>query len=713
ARCRTRVLAVELKRGELPTAASDAALALQYAGGAPEMLQVLSALGKGALARGWIPADASRTETFSRLLRITFPGEADTPAATAGPLRQAVGRKRLLELACFAPQWAAHVEAALEWEGLEESVWWIHAHTKDDQWRVPGEARDHWKTQTSLRTPLDSEALVSGAVDVAWFQRVYGQLGPERWRELDEAAPFASGGGGHRRAQLFAGAMLGDLNRAELEERIRQKRHLDSVRALGLVPLGEGEAEVLRRYQLLQEFLRGSRQFGAQRRESERLAFEVAIQNLARTAGYPDPLRLSWAMEARENQDLAGGAAVTAKACDGAVTATLALNPWGEPEFTVARQGKLLKSTPPAVRKEPAVAALLLRKQAIERQASRTRLSLEQAMIRGDSFTGEEVARLQHHPILAPKLRSLVLLVEAEGGSHLGYLCGETPAVTDLQGRTTAVTEGVRVRIAHPHDLWTTGEWHRWQQDCFRRERIQPFKQVFRELYLLTPGEQTPEQTSLRYAGHQIQERQGLAVLGQRGWVGDREAGGVRKTFHSERLTVWLEFTWNYGTPAEVEAPVLDMVAFFRPGEAKTVRLQEVPPRLFSEVMRDLDLVVSVAHVGGVDPEASGSTVEQRGALVRETCEWMKLTNVRIQGNHALITGKLGDYSVHLGSAVVHRQPGGHLCIVAVPSQQRGRLFLPFADDDPRSAEVLSKVLLLSRDDQIRDPSILEQILPC
>jgi hypothetical protein len=37
-------------------------------------------------------------------------------------------------------------------------------------------------------------------------------------------------------------------------------------------------------------------------------------------------------------------------------------------------------------------------------------------------------------------------------------------------------------------------------------------------------------------------------------------------------------------------------------------------------------------------------------------------------------------------------------------------LFLPFADDDPRTAEVLSKVLLLARDREIRDPSILEWI---
>jgi len=51
------------------------------------------------------------------------------------------------------------------------------------------------------------------------------------------------------------------------------------------------------------------------------------------------------------------------------------------------------------------------------------------------------------------------------------------------------------------------------------------------------------------------------------------------------------------------------------------------------------------------------------------------------------------------------------VCIIPVHGQHRGRLFLPFADDDPKTAEVISKVLLLARDDQIRDPTILEQLL--
>ena len=58
------------------------------------------------------------------------------------------------------------------------------------------------------------------------------------------------------------------------------------------------------------------------------------------------------------------------------------------------------------------------------------------------------------------------------------------------------------------------------------------------------------------------------------------------------------------------------------------------------------------------------------------------------------------------------RQPGGHLCIVPVHGEHRGRLFLPFADDDPKTAEVMSKVLPLAKDKEIKDPTILEQILP-
>ena len=160
----------------------------------------------------------------------------------------------------------------------------------------------------------------------------------------------------------------------------------------------------------------------------------------------------------------------------------------------------------------------------------------------------------------------------------------------------------------------------------------------------------------------------------------------------------------------DVEGWTLEGVEFRLKDEPKPMPLDKVPPRLFSEVMRDLDLVVSVAHRGGVDPEASASTVEMRANLLRETCTLLKIANYKPKDSHVLIDGKLGNYSVHLGSAMVHRRPGGAVCILPVHAQHRGRLFLPFADDDPRTAEVISKVLLLARDHEIQDPTILEQL---
>ena len=88
----------------------------------------------------------------------------------------------------------------------------------------------------------------------------------------------------------------------------------------------------------------------------------------------------------------------------------------------------------------------------------------------------------------------------------------------------------------------------------------------------------------------------------------------------------------------------------------------------------------------------------------------LKLDNVEVKEKIALIRGTRATYGLHLGSAEVRVVGSIALHIVAVHSQHRGRLFLPFADDDPRTAEVMSKALMLARDDKIQDPNLLEQI---
>lgn len=707
AQIRRRIVEIESQRGDMATAASQPALALRYTGGLESLLPLLQALGKDGFVRGWIYSDTGKSAVFSHLIRATYPTETDTPERFAEGVKKAkISQTRLVETAVYAPQWAKHIEHALGWPSFAEAVWWFHAHTKDNQWRVDQEIREAWNAETAERTPLTGAELVDGAVDVAWFNRVYAALGQKRWDELDKAAKYSSGGNGHTRARLFADAMLGRVTREELSKRIKEKRNQDALRGIGLLPLPEnGRAdEILSRYLLIQEFLRGVKQFGSQRQASEKLAAKIALENLARTAGFADPLRLEWAMERHAIADLADGP-VTATA--GEVAVTLAIDAWGEAEVTVTKNGRSLKTVPPAVKKQPDVAALFERKTAIKRQLSRARQSLEQAMCRGDVFTGGELQELLTHPVLRPLLQQLVFM----GDRVMGYPVEQGRVLVGINGRKQPITADTPLTLAHPYDLLATAEWHTWQAECFRQERIQPFKQIFRELYILTPAEKETGTFSRRYAGQQVNPRQAMALFGSRGWVFHPEEG-VKRTFHDENLTAWVGSLGGWYTPAEMEGLTIETIYFTRRGDWHPLSLEDIPARLFSEVMRDLDLVVSVAHQGGVDPEATASTTEMRASLIRETCQMLKINNVRLQSRHALIEGDLNHYSVHLGSGVVHQQPGGYVCIVPVHSQHRGRLFLPFADDDPKTAEIISKILLLAKDKQIKDPTILEQILP-
>ena len=704
--CRERIIEVECKRGELPTAATAPASRIRFVPGIKNLFRLLVALGDANFERGYSHGQ-SRSGSFSHLIKNSYPLENDTLERFAELARlHQIPENRLIELAVYAPQWAAFVETAIGWEHLADTVWWLYAHTKDRHWRVEESIREEWAARISEHTPLSADDLMDGAVDVTWFQRVHSQIGDARWKQLYDAATYTSGGIGHGRARLFADSMLGKLTTRQLKDRIQHKRHQDSVRALGLIPLMDGRnnnEEILRRYETMQELLWTGRKFGSMRKANERLAVSMGMQNLARTAGYADPQRLEWAMEVEAIVDLAEGSLQVSVA---EFQIALSINTVGEPVLEFRKTDKPIKTLPTVIKKNEQVTELLERKQQLERQVGRMRLSLEQAMCRGDEFTVAELKTLLRHPMLKVMLEQLVF-VAPEG---LGYLIQAGTTLFCQDGKKISLTNGDRVRIAHPLDLLESKTWHLWQRECFVAERIQPFKQIFRELYVLTSAEKGAENLSRRYAGQQLNPRQAVALFGGQGWVVDPNEG-VQKTFHREGISARVGFLQGALTPAEVEGATIEAVMFTQRGEWSALTLEAIPPRIFSEVMRDLDLVVSVAHAGGVDPESSTSSIEARAALIRETVALLDLGNVQLSARHVTIDGKLANYNINLGSGVVHKQPGGAICIIPVHSQHRGRIFLPFADNDPKTAEIVSKVILLARDEQIKDPTILEQIL--
>ena len=693
-----RLLDIELKRGDMPTEVSELVSNIEYMEGLDLFVRILHALGKEPFTRGYVYGEKSRKDALCALLQNCHPKPGETIMAKTSPLKQ-FSEQRLLEAAMYAPQWIEIVQQHLGWKGLASACWYFHSHINETM-------TDEKEGIIARYSPITPQRLRDGAFDIEWFNDAWKTLGEKRFQLVYDAAKYITSGGNHRRAQIFADAVRGRLKLADVQKSVKEKRNKDNLLAFSLLPLKQGKAgekDQLERYAFLQNFLKESKTFGQQRRESEKKLCDIAMENLARAAGHEDVNRFIWAMETERSKELAKYL-MPKKIDDYELAVTI--DAFGKPSIrTVKSDGGELKDVPTKLKKNAYVEELKDVVKTFRDQFRSVRENFERSMELESDFTAAELANLSQNPIIRPIIEKLVF----QTGKSFGFYKDGSLVDIDAKNTKRKLKPTDRLTIAHPAHLFEAKLWQAFQKIVFEREIIQPFKQVFRELYLPNADEKKSKTVSRRYAGHQIQPRKTVALLRSRNWTIDSELG-FQKVFYKLDVIVRLYCYADWFMPSEIEAPTIEQIEFIDRNTLKIVPLQKIPPVIFSEIMRDLDLVVSVAHVGGVDPEASLSTVELRAAILSETLRLMKLKNVSLKKSHAMIKGTLGDYSVHLGSGEVQMMAGGSLTILPVHSQHRGRLFLPFIDDDPKAAEILSKTVLLSEDEKIKDPTIIAAI---
>lgn len=265
----------------------------------------------------------------------------------------------------------------------------------------------------------------------------------------------------------------------------------------------------------------------------------------------------------------------------------------------------------------------------------RTRRMMEESMESGAAFRGSELLSLCQNPIVHAILRPLVFLL----GEQTGFLKPENGALflEHPDGSQSLVEAKEELRIAHPYHLYQSGIWHQYQELLFRRQIRQPFKQVFRELYRKLP-EELGLTASRMFAGNQIQPQKTVGCLRGRRWVADYEEG-LQKIYYKENIVARIYALADWFSPSDIEAPTLEWVEFFDRRTFRSLTIEQVPDLIYSEVMRDVDLAVSVAHAGGVDPETSHSTIEMRRRIMELNLPLFGLTNVTLKDSHALIQG--------------------------------------------------------------------------
>lgn len=627
-----------------------------------------------------------RNTVFGNLIRHSYPLPDDSPMELK---RANIPEKRLVEVAMMAPQWMDFVNEVLGWDGFKDACYYFIAHMKqqDDPERK--------KAEIAHYTDLDPADLSDGAFDIEWCKSIYERLGDKRIKVLYKAAKLLCENSFHTRARKYLDACTGKGSKEEYRRQASEKRNKDALNAYCIVPLVD-EQDLLERYLYLQQFMKESKTFGAQRQASEKRSCQIALLNLARNAHYDSADRLTWKMESMVT-DLYSDVFEPVLVED--IELRIVVDENGQNEISAVKNGKKLKSVPARLKNNEHVLRLKEAHKLLTQQYRRTRAMLEKAMEERTEFDSAEIDTMAKHIIAGPLLRRLVLYCNGFFGF---YQDGRL-----VMGEKSEACTGT-VRIAHAVELYQQNVLREFQEYIFEEFIVQPFKQVFREIYLKL-DEELPHEYTKRYTGYQIQTKQAAAALKGRGWNVSYECG-LEKVCYKQDAVVNLYADADWFSPSDIEAPSIDYVEFSNRKTGEPLLIEKLDDVMFSEVMRDLDLAVSLTFVGGVDPVTSTSTLELRKSIIGLTCELMNLPNVRLEGHFAHIEGQYNDYSVHLGSGVIHQKAGSAIHMVPVWSGRRGKVYLPFLDEDPLTAQIVTKVVMLAEDTSIKDPEILSQI---
>ena len=315
---------------------------------------------------------------------------------------------------------------------------------------------------------------------------------------------------------------------------------------------------------------------------------------------------------------------------------------------------------------------------------------------------------------------------------------------TNEKGETFIPDEACTVSLWHPvgESLATIQAWRNFLQT---QQIQQPFKQAFREVYLLTEAEVNTRVYSNRMAAHVLKQHQFNSLAKSRGWkyalMGAYDDGRYNEATSLDlpeyglRAEYWVnEINANdaYNDAGIWHYVATDQVRFVKTGSDQPCNLIDVPVIVFSEVMRDVDLFVGVASVGN-DPTWSDSggipayrdywqaysfgdlseLAKTRKEILTQLLPRLKINKVaEIKDRFLVVKGKLRTYKIHIGSTNILMEPNDqYLCIVPDRSKpvQTGNVFLPFEGDTGLSI-ILSKAFLLAEDDQIEDGTIVSQI---
>ncbi len=392
--------------------------------------------------------------------------------------------------------------------------------------------------------------------------------------------------------------------------------------------------------------------------------------------------------------------------------------------------------------------------------------------------------RYVDHPLVGLLARRLIW--DARIDSTSVSFMPDGAGFIDIAGRSVTLPDQTIVTLWHPTGR-PRDEIAGWCDLISARRIVQPFKQAWRETYEITRSEVSVGDKSLesdRFAGHILRQHQFRALCLERGWRYRLQGGWDSANTPYLEIPRWgMVATFDVGNDDDVEQTasnidktvtsgavgfgrtidgshpdVVRMVEFgeqsgllrgrmvdrvqkelsrrFVEYRTRPMALVDIPPIIFSEVMRDIDLFVSACSIGNSpvgtafqsNPtvfeywkqfsfgEPTG-TVQSRHTLIERLLPTLPIAAQCILENRYLaVQGRLRRYRIHLGSGNVFMEPGSVAIVLPKPgARERAiipsgeRLYVPFEGDE-LLFDILNNAMILVRDDEITDKAFRKQI---
>lgn len=437
--------------------------------------------------------------------------------------------------------------------------------------------------------------------------------------------------------------------------------------------------------------------------------------------------------------------------------------------------GSTLSKLPAAIRKETGCDAILRRTRADAKQLSADmtlhRQRLERSWLTGQTWSWpifEE--RWLLHPVLGWLARKQIWLIAMPGKPLQTCMIRQDGTLLAPNGNTIPpLSPDALLSLWHPLHAAESETIAQWRTTLAHLQILQPIRQAWRETYTITRSERETSPASYRYARRILNQAQVIQIGRQRGWRIRTLTGHMPSsesapwTFQVPAHGVYVEFrTGGVGDSKNSDWSgvfthvMTDRIRFCilkdegnwsYDGSKKLretgtpVRLADIDRIVFSEVMRDVDLMVSTTTSNiTFDPETLfsipdlalwrrqsgleditlpkephfGNIALGRRQFLEALLPELGMENaVTLEKHHALVNGKCYRYRIHLGSGDIMVLPQQRQLVVEDRKMASLRKSLPSyrpLHDDAQMDSILQKIVMLIRDDRIRDQSILDQL---